>query len=287
MTIKSVLRKIPLLTALKNSHSGKRLQYWVRLQFGSRKNYTYTRFLRFPTQYRTLCGPVMSFLGFPANRTLRIAVIGCSNGAEAYSIASCLRSAFPDTSIEINAVDILPDILETARAAIYPRDKLPTDSPVHTDFIRNTFEPLVNQDDEFLTVKSELRALVTFRFGDALDPEMPRSLGAHDIVFAQNFLYHLDRSIAEIAFNNICALLAPRSALFIDGIDLDLRERLTAQNSLQPLKDLLEEIHEEAREERGSSWPAVYWGLEPLTKKGDWARRYATIFLRGGEFRKE
>jgi hypothetical protein len=72
-----------------------------------------------------------------------------------------------------------------------------------------------------------------------------------------------------------------RAALFVDGMDLGLRRKLTRIHGLEPLDYRIEEIHNEARRERGTAWPYEYWGLEPFSKsKRDWKRRYATIFLR-------
>ena len=47
--------------------------------------------------------------------TLNIAVLGCSNGAEVYSILATLRSARPELKVVMNAVDISPEVLSLAR----------------------------------------------------------------------------------------------------------------------------------------------------------------------------
>ena len=48
-----------------------------------------------------------------------------------------------------------------------------------------------------------------------------------DVVYAQNMMCNMRRPMARRAFENICTLLAPRSALVVDGMDLDMRARLT------------------------------------------------------------
>jgi hypothetical protein len=111
---------------------------------------------------------------------------------------------------------------------------------------------------------------------------LKRNIGVADIVFAQNFLFHLKPSMSAKAFNNIATLLDRRAAFFIDGMDIGLRSRLTRKNNLVPLEYRIEEIHNEARRVRASGWPYQYWGLEPFTStRKDWQRRYSTIFLRG------
>src|SRR6266542_1560007 len=47
--------------------------------------------------------------------TLRMAILGCSNGAEVYSILWTIRSRRPDLKVISHAVDISKDILESAQ----------------------------------------------------------------------------------------------------------------------------------------------------------------------------
>ena len=51
--------------------------------------------------------------------TLRIAVLGCSIGAEVYSILWIIRSARPDLKVLLHAVDISEEILNFAERGVY------------------------------------------------------------------------------------------------------------------------------------------------------------------------
>ena len=51
--------------------------------------------------------------------TVKIAVLGCSIGAEVYSILWTLRSARPEIKIQMCAVDISAEVLNLAREAVY------------------------------------------------------------------------------------------------------------------------------------------------------------------------
>src|SRR5438445_12501587 len=51
--------------------------------------------------------------------SLQISVLGCSKGAEVYSIAWTIRSARPDLKLNIHAVDISQDVLRFAERGIY------------------------------------------------------------------------------------------------------------------------------------------------------------------------
>jgi chemotaxis protein methyltransferase CheR len=246
---------------------------------GERKNSHFTGFLRLPSQFEALSGPVLSYLAKrQADAPLRIVVAGCSNGAEAYTIASVLVARAPDMKFLIDAYDIDASIIEKARAACFGMDEVLNNKILTNEFIHATFD--VNR--ELYDIKTDIAARVKFHVADVLDPQLAEQVGVCDIVFAQNFLFHLARQDAARAFENLCRLLRPRAVLFADGMDLGLRQKLTKAERLAPLDFCIEDIHEEARRARAVGWPDQYWGLEPyLTFSTDWRRRYATIFLKG------
>jgi chemotaxis protein methyltransferase CheR len=251
---------------------------WV-LWFGPRENVTFTQFLRLPRQYDALCGPVIEFLR-PANagEPLRILIFGCSNGAEPVSIASTLLKRRPGVAFDIVATDIEPGMIAKASGARYTRDEVNKMALLDPAFVAATF---IERDDDF-EVRPEIRARITFQIADVLDPQVTARLGQADIVVAQNFLYHLPRARSRLAFAHICSAMKPRSALFVDGMDIDMRPALTRKAGLQPLDHLIPEIHSDSAVLRGPPWPWIYWSLEPFDdQRRDWKQRYATIYLRG------
>src|SRR5713101_4737330 len=60
-------------------------------------------------------------LSYHAERQSRVdlAVLGCSNGAEVYSILATLRMARPELKIVLHAVDISNEVLELAKKGTY------------------------------------------------------------------------------------------------------------------------------------------------------------------------
>jgi hypothetical protein len=270
---------LPFVTRLLRTHWWLSFRHEVLLRTCERRGgETFTRFFRVPAQHDVLAGPVIEFL--QTSRTvpaLRIAVLGCANGAEAYSVASTLKRNCPRLPFDVYASDIDPDLVKVAGAATYSREEVYANASMNESFVAGTFDA---SGDEFL-VKPELTAHVSFQVIDARDPGRCASLGQFDIVFAQNFLFNMRRRTAAEVFGNVYRLLKARSALFIDGMDLDLRAALTAKYRLAPLEYGIEAVHEDARALRGVGWPWQYWGLEPLSKsRREWKRRYATVFLR-------
>lgn len=252
---------------------------------GERKNSHFTGFLRLPNQFEALTGPVLAYLaGRPSRPPLRIVVVGCSNGAEAYTIASVLIARAPAIEFVVDAYDIDGGVIEKARSACFDRDEVLNNKILTAEFIQATFDA----DGESYRVKEGVAARVRFHVADVLNPEFAGQAGRCDILFAQNFLFHLTRRDAIRAFENLCELLGPRAVLFADGMDLGLRQKLTRAGRLVPLDFRIREIHDEARRARAVGWPEQYWGLEPyLTFSADGRRRYATIFLKGLDDRPE
>ncbi|MBC2714586.1 MAG: hypothetical protein HF978_04680 [Desulfobacteraceae bacterium] len=253
-------------------------RYIITLCLAKRENDTFTGFLRLPTQFEALTEQCLKY--FAAKRgihKLKICVAGCSNGAEAYTISSVLQNRHPDLDFGIRAFDINPEMIKQARTASYQKDEVLNNKIITDDFLQATFDI----KDNAYKIKKKISERVFFMEGNILDSNFIKAERGFDIVFAQNFLLHLKRKNMVKAFKNIAVLLKNKAVLFIDGMDLDLREKLTREKGYTPLNYKIEKIHNEARRARAIGWPYNYWGLEPFTSnRKKWQRRYATIFLK-------
>jgi chemotaxis methyl-accepting protein methylase len=219
--------------------------------------------------------------------TLRIAVLGCSIGAEVYSILWIIRSVRPDLKVLLNAVDISKEILSFAENGIYTPD---TSQLVGASiFERLTKAEMVEMFDwegDQARVKSWLGEGITWQLGDAADPELVNVLGPQDMVVASNFLCHMARADAEKCLANIAQLVTPGGYLFLSGVDLDVRTKTALELAWEPVRELIVEIHEGDRSVR-ADWPWEWWGLEPLNRnRHDWQTRYAAAFRIGGPERR-
>jgi hypothetical protein len=218
----------------------------------------------------------------PHGSTLRIAVLGCSIGAEVYSILWIIRSARRDLKVLLEAVDISKEILSFAEKGIYSSD---TSQFVNASiFERLTDAEMVEMFDwerDRTTIKSWLREGITWQLRDAADPELVDILGPQDMVVASNFLCHMARADAERCLGNIARLVTPRGYLFVSGVDLDVRTKVALDLGWEPVRELMVEIHDGDRSVR-ADWPWEWWGLEPLNRKRhDWQTRYAAAFRIG------
>ncbi|HVG37361.1 MAG TPA: CheR family methyltransferase, partial [Thermoplasmata archaeon] len=116
-------------------------------------------------------------------RPVKIAVLGCSNGAEVYSIRWTLRSMRPGAQLVMHAVDISTTALECAREGVYSRGVSDlVHEPICALMTEEEIEEMFDGDGERLSIKPWIKEGITWHAGDAGDPRMREALGPQDIV---------------------------------------------------------------------------------------------------------
>jgi len=251
------------------------LLHSLALRYGFRSQAPSTFFLRNRPQLELIKRLVERR---PEADPLRVAVLGCSTGVEAYSISWRIRSARPDLKLDLQAVDISKRAVEFGKCGSY---SLAGSQPTNTDIFERMNETemleLFDRDGDVVTVKSSIKEAISWRVGDVTEPKTIDALGAQDIVTANNFLCHMPPLMAEKCLRNIARLVRPYGYLVVSGIDLDVRTKVAKDLRWHPVQELLEEIHE--GDSNKMLWPWHYVGLEPLNKKKrDWKCRYAAAF---------
>ena len=218
---------------------------------------------------------------------LRIAVLGCSIGAEVYSILWTIRSARPDLEVLLNAVDISEQILSFAEKGIYTPDISQfVSAPIFERLTEAEILEMFDWEGNQAKVKSWLREGITWHLRDTADPELINIVGPQDMVVASNFLCHMAAPDAEKCLRNIAGLVSPGGYLFVSGVDLDVRTKMALDLGWEPVAELMAEIHDGDPSVR-ADWPWEWWGLEPLNRKRpDWQTRYAAAFRIGGPERR-
>lgn len=250
----------------------------VRIQ-ASRRQYLGTFFLR--------NRPELELIRSLSNQKsistpLKISVLGCSNGAEVYSILWTIRSAHPNLEVIIHAVDISKDVLELAKKGIYSlEDPELVEQPIFDRMTEEEMRDMFDREGDQVRVKSWIKEGIIWHLGNAGDPELVKMLGPQEIVVANNFLCHMNPQDSEKCLTNIGKLVTPGGYLFVSGIDLDVRTKVARDLNWKPVLELIEDIHEGDPILR-NDWPFKWWGLEPLNKRShDWEFRYASVFQLG------
>lgn len=220
----------------------------------------------------------------PQGSTLRLTVLGCSNGAEVCSILWTIRSARPDLELEIHAIDTSAEILEVAQNGVYSLGENPLlpNVPIMERLSESEMSKLFDKEDEdAVRIKPWIAQGVRWQLGDAGDPSLAGRFERADIVVANNFLCHMEPADAERCLHNLPHFVLPGGYLFVSGVDLEVRTKVARELGWAPVSDLLEEIHEGDPCVR-NDWPWKYWGLEPFDRqKPDWKTRYAAFFQIG------
>lgn len=251
----------------------------VRKQ-GNRTHYQGTFFLRNRPQLELIRRLVDKKI---KGDKLRVAVLGCSTGPEAYSVAWTIRLGRPDLALVLTAADISQQAVETAKVGVYPlsRSKL-GGTEVCAKMSSDEMDEFFDRNGDEVAVKAWIKDGIDWRVEDATDRNIIDSIGFQDLVVANNFLCHMNPFEAENCLRNIARIVKPGGYLVLSGIDLDVRAKVALDSGWRPVEELLEEIHD--GDILRDDWPFRYYGLEPLDKtKQDWKPRYAAAFQLPGK----
>lgn len=210
---------------------------------------------------------------------LRVAILGCSIGAEVYSVLWAIRTARPDLDVRAQAADISREVLEVAERGVYTSASSGlVGSSIFERLTAEESHAMFDWQGEAASVKPWLRAGVGWHEADVSQATLIDALGPQDIVIASNFLCHMPPALAEACLRNFVRLLRPGGYLFVLGVDLEVRAKVARELGWQPVPDLIREIHDGDPSVRGD-WPWAWWGLEPLNDaRSDWQLRYAVAY---------
>jgi chemotaxis methyl-accepting protein methylase len=244
---------------------------------------------------------ISSLVGRQASPSdVNLCVLACSKGAEVYSMVWALRSSHAQVNVRATAIDISQEIVEFAEQGVYcrsRRDALTDGDRLAWNTYRDQgpqqdlsiFDRLTQQEIEAmfvvegdrLSVRQSLKEGITWRTGDASDPNLVRALGPQDIVVANRFLCHMPPEAAESCLRTLSRLVKPGGYLLVSGVDLDVRTRVAKDLKWKPIAELMRDVHE-GDPSLTSAWPFGWYGLEPFRDDvSDWRIRYATAFQIG------
>lgn len=145
---------------------------------------------------------------------LHIWSAACSSGQEIYSIAITLKELLGDLSkyrIQLLGTDISDAAVAQASYGRY--NKIEIERGLPPDKVQRYFVA----DGQGWRIKDELRALVTFRTLNLLEPY--RGLGPFDFIFCRNVAIYFSPADRERLFERLVALLNPQGALIIGSTE--------------------------------------------------------------------
>jgi SAM-dependent methyltransferase len=214
-----------------------------------------------------------------------------------------IRSARPDLSVTLHAVDISQEIVDFAKQGAYSlanssvrranhpgvtdeeelRRTTNRDQPtsIFTRTSEREMAAMFDREEDQVKVKTRLKEGIVWHCGNVEDPALAGILGPQDIVVANRFLCHMKPADAERCLRSIARLVKPGGYLFVSGIDLDVRTKVARHMGWRPVTDMIQEVHEGDRS-LTDGWPLEYWALEPFQpSRRDCMTRYAAVFQLG------
>ena len=169
-----------------------------------------TTFFRNPAAFDVLREKVFpKLLNLPRDQPLRVWVLGCSTGQEAYSIAMSFvefaEHAGQARKLQLFATDVNEALLDKARAGLYAESLMRDISP---ERLRRFF---VKENGGYRAAKS-LREMVVFARHNLLsDPPFSRM----DLVSCRNVLIYLDADAQRKVLPTLHYALKPEGFLFL------------------------------------------------------------------------
>lgn len=144
--------------------------------------------------------------------TVRVWCSASSTGEEPYSIAMTLCEAFGTLSppAEIVATDIDTNVLATARAGIYPEERI---ERLSTERAKRFLLRGKGANAGMVRVRAELRNLITFSPLNLLDAQWNLS-GQFDVIFCRNVMIYFDKPTQAKILARFAPLMKPEGLLF-------------------------------------------------------------------------
>jgi len=142
-------------------------------------------------------------------RALRIWSAACSTGEEPYSIAMTVREA--NASASIMASDIDTRVLATARAGLYPSDRV---VGIDRGLLRASFLKGEGSNAGWFKARPELQRMIDFRRINLVEGSWP-STDVFDVIFCRNVVIYFNRETQERLFKRFAERLAPGGYLIL------------------------------------------------------------------------
>ena len=173
-----------------------------------------TDFFRESRHFDYLSQTVLPALAAGGKRKLRVWSAACSTGAEPYTLAMVLEEFSQRQSAldyAILATDLSTDVLDTARAGIYPAELV---EPVPPELRRRYVMESLDRQRQEVRIHPALRAKVGFGRLNFMDDRYVVGQPM-DLIFCRNVLIYFDKATQIAVLRRLCDCLTPGGHLFI------------------------------------------------------------------------
>jgi chemotaxis protein methyltransferase WspC len=170
-----------------------------------------TWFFREWPAFEALAAWVQSHAGdFTARAPLRVLALPCATGEEAWSIAAVLHEAGLDARrVTIDAMDISPSAIRTAREGLYPQRKL------RSQPLERWTGLLCPEAGALLRVDPRLRGMVHFTEANAMNADFLLKRDPYHAIFCRNMLIYMSEEARRHICGTLGRCLKPGGLLFL------------------------------------------------------------------------
>jgi chemotaxis protein methyltransferase CheR len=167
-----------------------------------------TAFFREPHHFPLLKNHVLSL----RKRPIRLWCSAASTGEEPYTIAMSMVEAFGNYKppVEIIATDIDTNVLNKAKAGVYPMDRV---EKLPQEILKRFFLKGSGSNADSVKVRKELSDLISFRQLNLLEPKWPIT-GMFDVIFCRNVMIYFDKDTQYKILKRFEPLMEPHGLLF-------------------------------------------------------------------------
>ncbi len=182
-------------------------------EFINRISTNFTYFYRESDHYDFLKDTVLPYFeGVLKQKDLKIWCAGCSSGEEPYTLVMVLLDYFKvkyqEWKAGVLATDISEDVLNYARQAIYPEDRLKL---LPEEWLRRYFKPL---DEKEYQLKDTVKQEVHFGRLNLMNSSYPFRSKFH-VIFCRNVMIYFDTQTKNDLVDRFVEMLVPGGYLFI------------------------------------------------------------------------
>jgi two-component system, chemotaxis family, CheB/CheR fusion protein len=201
-----------------------------------------TNFFRDPECFHALEGQIPGlFAGKGPNDAVRVWVVACATGEEAYSVAMLLaehaRTLEAPPLIQVFATDLDDQAVRVAREAMYP-------AAIEADVSEERLRRYFLKEHNGYRVRRELRELVLFAVHDVL---LDSPFSRQDLVSCRNLLIYLTRDSQKRVMETLHFALLPAGKLFLGS-----SESLDEDSTLFTVLDKKNRIYVQRPSTRGT-----------------------------------
>ncbi|MGE5549503.1 MAG: CheR family methyltransferase [Bacteroidota bacterium] len=177
-------------------------------EFQKKLTINVSEFFRNPERFEELNTVVLPEL-FQAGRPLRIWSAGCSNGAEAYTLAILIKESGFTYGARILGTDIDRESLRRAHLGVYTQNEVRCVPP-------HILERYFTADDRSYRLAERIKVMVDFKFHNLLHGRFD---GQYDLILCRNVVIYLTEAAKDELYRKLCAVLRPGGYLMVGGTE--------------------------------------------------------------------